>query len=90
MPTRQTIIRRRYLEALESQGYVECGICGQRIEKAEELTVDHIIPKISGGSNRVRNFQPAHFSCNQEKGMRENFKLERKKTVEPDTIRSGS
>lgn len=43
-----------------------CGICGKPATK--KMTVDHIIPKSKGGSNKPYNLQPAHKLCNREKG----------------------
>lgn len=43
-----------------------CAICGALI--LEHPTVDHIIPKSLGGSDRAENFQPAHKACNMLKG----------------------
>lgn len=42
-----------------------CWLCGQEITSAQVLTLDHVVPYAEGGSNRVVNLRPAHFSCNQ-------------------------
>jgi 5-methylcytosine-specific restriction endonuclease McrA len=42
-----------------------CAYCG---EKSEQLTIDHIIPKSKGGSNRQDNLLPACERCNGLKG----------------------
>lgn len=49
-----------------------CGICGKWVE-LDELTGDHINPRGMGGGkrdDRIKNLQPAHFSCNAEKGSK--------------------
>lgn len=45
-----------------------CGLCKQPIDSFEEATVDHIIPRARGGSNRFDNLQLAHGGCNEDKG----------------------
>lgn len=47
-----------------------CGLCKEPIDSFEEATVDHIIPRARGGSNRFDNLQLAHENCNSEKGCR--------------------
>lgn len=43
-----------------------CGICGNIILPGEE-SVDHIIPKISGGSQDAENLRLTHRFCNMSK-----------------------
>lgn len=45
-----------------------CGLCKQPIDSFEEATVDHIIPRARGGSNRFDNLQLACEPCNNQKG----------------------
>jgi 5-methylcytosine-specific restriction endonuclease McrA len=45
-----------------------CGLCGLPIVFYEDMTLDHIIPKVKGGQNTISNFQLAHLKCNKEKG----------------------
>lgn len=74
MPTRQSVIRKRYAREIENLGAVTCGICGFPIIRMSDLTVDHIIPKVMGGKDAAHNFQPAHFVCNQRKGNQLGYK----------------
>lgn len=46
----------------------KCGICGKEIQKAEDVSFDHIVPKSKGGNNRLNNLQLAHKNCNLMKG----------------------
>jgi len=34
-------------------------------------TKDHIVPRSKGGTNNASNLAPAHYYCNQEKGVKE-------------------
>jgi hypothetical protein len=45
-----------------------CGICGARIRRYEDSTVDHIIPLFRGGPKTRENEQISHRDCNQFKG----------------------
>ena len=60
---------------LFSKGF-NCGICGGLISLDDPrneplgLVFDHIIPVSKGGSHSYSNIQPAHFSCNSQKGAK--------------------
>ncbi len=43
-----------------------CLACG----KKRKLTIDHIVPIIEGGSNRIENIQPLCKPCNSSKGSK--------------------
>lgn len=60
----------RYREVLVEFGSIDCGLCLRPITSLEELTVDHIKPRMLGGNSRKDNLQPAHSSCNLSKGSR--------------------
>jgi 5-methylcytosine-specific restriction endonuclease McrA len=49
------------------RGAHRCAYCGA---KGVPLQVDHVVPRASGGSNRVSNLVPACTPCNQAKGSR--------------------
>ena len=44
-----------------------CTYCDKHVVDAEELTVDHVVPKSQGGSNHMRNLATACEPCNKEK-----------------------
>lgn len=44
-----------------------CHICDLPMSRFE-LTVDHIIPRIFGGSDKIENLAAAHQSCNVLRG----------------------
>lgn len=63
-----------FLLALKHGG--ECGICGGKINLGLSrphplsMQVDHIIPLSKGGEHSYANCQPAHASCNYQKGTK--------------------
>lgn len=67
MASRTTLIRKRYIQQFHEYGFLLCGICGLGISSANDISVDHILPKSKKGSNRVENLQPAHKVCNEKK-----------------------
>lgn len=44
-----------------------CVYCQKRV-KPDQLTLDHVIPKARGGSNKIRNLVTACADCNSAKG----------------------
>ena len=46
----------------------KCQYCGKRSGKDNPLTLDHIVPKATGGTNRPDNIVAACRRCNQAKG----------------------
>lgn len=61
---------RRKQKVIDMDGR-KCRKCGSE----ENLTVDHIIPKSKGGSNKISNLQTLCLQCNRSKG---NLMLEEK------------
>lgn len=59
----------RYEVLKKSKG--KCELCGID-RKTRSLDVDHIIPRIKGGSNDISNLQALYYSCNRSKGNRDN------------------
>jgi len=54
-------------EAVKEFFDYSCAYCGKQVA----LTVDHVVPLASGGSNNIENIVPACLSCNCSKGSRE-------------------
>jgi len=46
---------------------MHCVSCGT----TEDITIDHIVPRVRGGSDEVSNLQPMCRSCNSRKGSRQ-------------------
>lgn len=66
--------KRRYTEAArllpsKHQGpvLVPCHYCGEQL-KIKQATVDHVVPKSSGGRDFVTNFVLSCYPCNARKG----------------------
>ena len=61
--------------------YLECHICGGRIDPAREAwEADHVVRHSVGGSDDVANIMPAHVKCHRIKtseDVRENAKGKR-------------
>lgn len=65
----------RRLAIFERDNY-RCGLCGKQTKRDAKVphprapVVDHILPRIKGGSDDPANLQCAHFLCNSAKGER--------------------
>jgi len=46
-----------------------CALCGLPINR-DDFSIDHIVPRSKGGTNRLINLQPAHIECNSRKADR--------------------
>lgn len=75
--TRRRKIRIRLFE--KSQGV--CALCGNPMT-FEELTIDHIIPVVKGGSSHFNNLQGAHGECNNRRGDKDYVRLVPGMTIE--------
>lgn len=59
-PIRRAVIAR--------DGYI-CRLCGGSVEPGD-VHIDHVRPRVLGGSDEVKNLQVAHSFCNISKGAR--------------------
>lgn len=59
-----------------------CQYCEKTLT-ANDLTIDHVIPRVKGGTTRWENVTSACYSCNSIKGHRSNMKPKRK-PLKPD------
>lgn len=62
------ISKEKRMEILSAAGF-RCVVCNE-LGTFESLTLDHIIPKAKGGTNRKRNLQCMCRECNQMKADR--------------------
>lgn len=46
----------------------KCIYCENKFKDVEDATIDHILPKIKGGTNNINNLGLACSECNREKG----------------------
>jgi 5-methylcytosine-specific restriction endonuclease McrA len=47
-----------------------CAICGQPASASDGLHVDHIVPRVDGGSDDPSNLRAVHASCSLKRGSR--------------------
>lgn len=59
-------IKKKYAPIVFKRDAYNCNHCGA----TENLTIDHIIPIIKGGTNDLSNLQTLCSSCNSKKGGR--------------------
>lgn len=53
---------------LAKYGVFTCELCRKPFGRTAKVTIDHVIPKSKGGSNKIENLQLAHYGCNKYKG----------------------
>lgn len=61
-------LRTLYRIAIDNFVFPECPHCHEPIKSQEDLTIDHIIPRSKGGTDKLTNLQPMHKKCNCDKG----------------------
>lgn len=66
------VAKRRRLRGRLHKIWIEyhgiCAICGKKIIPVSDASIDHIVPLCRGGTNKHKNLQLAHASCNNAKG----------------------
>jgi 5-methylcytosine-specific restriction endonuclease McrA len=60
--------KKKFRIAAREQGGWFCHLCGREFLDPTQMTVDHLVAKIHGGSNDDSNLRLAHMSCNSERG----------------------
>lgn len=67
--SKKWLFRKHFVNLWKQHG-LWCGYCGHIFDLATQdyPTIDHIIPKICGGSNYIANLTPCCRRCNLEKG----------------------
>jgi len=65
--TGRKVYVKQKVKLLERDGD-RCFYCGKPV--GEDITVEHLIPLTSGGTNLLSNMVLAHFKCNQEQGFK--------------------
>lgn len=55
-----------------------CGICSKKIKDYWQLSIDHILARMNGGTNDIENLQLAHKECNRLKFIKVDKKLKNK------------
>ena len=65
----RTRTRRISYERLIATYGMVCNICKLPIEEGQ-LSFDHVVPLVRGGSHTEDNLRPAHLNCNRRKNRR--------------------
>lgn len=65
MDYRATIVK--YLAKKQNS---TCALCSERFTTTQLPSIDHIIPRIRGGSDEMENLQATHLICNIRKGAK--------------------
>lgn len=63
---------KQQIEKLQ-QSNTTCAYCGKEFTDSKKITIDHIFPRIKGGTNEMENIVFACKSCNSSKGDRDMF-----------------
>ena len=63
---------KQQIEKLQQSNYA-CAYCGKVFSSPKEATVDHIFPRIKGGTNEMENIVFACKTCNSSKADRDMF-----------------
>lgn len=58
--------RRRFRQTIKMAWAHRCAYCG--CQGRQELTLDHVRPRVRGGENLRSNLVPSCLRCNREKG----------------------
>lgn len=56
--------------ALAMRNGTNCYLCGQPLDPADPMQIEHRKPRAAGGTDDLDNLALAHASCNQAKGTR--------------------
>jgi len=56
--------KRKWRQSIKEKWNYECAYCGEK----DNLTLDHIVPRSKGGSDRVTNVICSCKECNNDKG----------------------
>lgn len=66
--------KRGVVNSLRRRDGTKCYLCRKRMVFTDspldplKATIDHILPRSLGGSDRLKNLKLAHRKCNQERG----------------------
>ena len=63
---------RQQIEKLQKSNHA-CAYCGKILVTPKEVTIDHIFPRIKGGTNEMENIVFACKNCNSSKGDKDMF-----------------
>ena len=67
----------------------KCFYCEKPLQ-ISEMTIDHFIPKLKGGSNTIDNFVPSCDKCNRLKGHLDPHIFMEVKDMEKHTLKAGT
>lgn len=62
-------LRARTRELVIMRDGLVCGLCGGDVLR-DDVHIDHVLPRLHGGTDALDNLQVAHSLCNTRKGAR--------------------
>ena len=69
---------RQHFKAVRERDRDQCQLCGKKIHCYYDMSLDHTVARMFGGSNNIDNLKLAHKNCNAKKFREIELPLKRK------------